>query len=435
MSYQYTLKEEKSLVKIFDCIISGFEVGKNVTSELTTLQETAHLKGFRKGKAPIKVIEEMYFGKVFFDVVNKQASECISAITKEKNYKLASQPKVELDTDASMPADRNVANIKDLKMAVTLELLPEIKDIDLSKIDIQKYSLKVEDSDIEGEIKRLALGHAIKEDKGSDAVVQDGDIAIIDATGYLDGKEFDGGKVVNHSLHIGSKSFIDGFESGLIGKQCGETVTLDLAFPENYHMQDIAGKKTQFIVKILNVLTTTPPAMNDDFAKKFGFNTIEEFRNDVKKSLAENYENTYMVRQKADVFDKLQPLLTFDVPHSMLHKHDDKHTHDDSHEHHHSEKEISSVRLSIFLMDYAEKHKLEVTKSDFTQYIDAMARMYGQNPQMIYSMYENNKEMQQNAYNILFENKIFEHIYDAIPTSPEMLTKEIFDQKLKEKAE
>lgn len=435
MSYQYNLKEEKGLVKIFDCTISGFEVGKEVTKELETMQKTAHLKGFRQGKAPIKVIEEMYFGKVFFDVVNKKASECISKITKEKGYQLASQPHLELDTEASLPADRSVANIKDLKMVVTFETLPEIKDVDLSKIDTKKYTLKIEEKDIDEELERLAKSHATTEDKGSDAKIENSDVAIIDFTGFKDGEKFPGGEAVNYKLNIGSNSFIAGFEEGLVGMKAGDETTLKLEFPKEYHEANLAGQPVEFKVKVNNVLKSIPAKTDEDFAKKFGFSSLEDFRNDIKKSLAENYENNYMVRQKAEVFEKLQTLLTFEVPHSMLHKHDNKHDHKaEIHEHGHTEQEISNARLSIFLMDYAQKHKIDVTKDDFSQYIEAMARMYGQNPQMIYSMYEGNKQMQEGVYNVLFENKIFEHLYDAIPANAEELTKDGFDKLLKEVA-
>lgn len=433
MSYQYNLKEEKGLVKIFDCTISGFEVGKQVTKELETIQTTAHLKGFRKGKAPMKVIEEMYFGKVFFDVVNKQASECISTIAKEKSYNLASQPNVDLDTESSLPADRSTANIKDLKMTVTFEVLPEIKDVDFSKIDTKKLTVKIEEKDIDDELNRIAGMHATEEDKGLDAIVENGDVAIIDFTGFKDGEKFQGGEAVNYKLKIGSKSFIAGFEEGVSGMKVGEERTLQLEFPKEYHEEALAGKPVEFKVKVNSVLKSVPAEISEDFAKKFGFENLESFKADIKKSLIESYENNYMVRQKAEIFAKLQGLLTFDVPHSMLHKHDEKHDGKEMHEHNHTEEEISNARLSIFLMDYAQKHKIEVTKADFSQYIEAMARMYGQNPQMIYQMYENNKQMQQGVYNVLFENKIFEHFYDALPASVETISREDFDKILKEK--
>lgn len=430
MSHQYNLKEEKGLVKIFDCLVSGFDVGKEVTNQLNQMQQTAHLKGFRKGKAPMKVIEDMYFGKVFFDVVNQKANDCIADIIKKNDYKLASRPKLDLDSESSLPADRNVANIKDLKMTVTLEMLPEVKDIDLGKIGITKYTLNVEEQDVEGELQRLAVNHSQTEDKGEGAIVEDGDVAVIDFTGYKDGIKFEGGEAMNYKLLIGSKTFIAGFEEGLIGMKVGEEKSLNLEFPKEYHDEKLAGQPVEFAVKIVNVLKNIPAEINDEFAKRFGFNSLDDFRKDIGKSLAANYENAYRARQKSFVFDKLQTLLDFDVPHSML-KHDHEKGEECNQESH--QNEIGGVRLSIFLMDYAQKNKIEVTKTDFMQYIESMARMYGQNPQTIYQMYEGNKQMQDNAYNILFENKIFDHIYDAIPLQAENVLKDEFDKILKDK--
>lgn len=431
MSHQYSLKEEKGLVKVFDCVISGFDVGKEVTLQLETMQQTAHLKGFRKGKTPIKIIEDMYFGKIFFDVVNQKASNCIADIIKDKSYKLASQPKLDLDSESSLPADRNVANIKDLKMHVTFELLPDVQDIDLSKVDVIKYTLHVDENDITEELHRLATNHAQTEDKGNGAIIEDGNVAVIDFTGYKDGEKFEGGEAINHKLLIGSKTFIAGFEDGLIGMKIGEDKVLKLEFPKEYHDVKLAGQSVEFAVKIVNILNNIPAQINDDLAKRFGFNTLDDLRDDIKKSIVANYDNAYKVSQKSLVFNKIQSLLDFEVPHSMM-KHDHENGEECNDESH--KNDINGVRLSIFLTDYAQKNKIEITKTDFMQYIENMARMYGQNPQMIYQMYEGNKQMQENVYNVLFENKIFDNLYNAIPSHSKAISKQEFDKILKDNA-
>jgi trigger factor len=221
MLYQAKLKEDKGLVKIFECIISGFEVGKQTEAELSKLQESAHLKGFRKGKAPMSVIQDAYFGKVYFDIVNKEANKCIFEISQENKFNLASSPKVELDAESSLPADRNTANIRDITITITYETFPEIPAFDFSKISLEKVSANITDSDLEEELSKLAKNMATTEAK-TEGAIENGDVAIIDFAGYESGIAFQGGTATDYRLEIGSKSFIEGFEEGVVGAKIGE---------------------------------------------------------------------------------------------------------------------------------------------------------------------------------------------------------------------
>lgn len=435
--YQSNLIEDGKLVKVFECKISGFEIGKKTEEKLKEIQANAHLKGFRKGKAPMNIIQESYFGKTFFDVINQKANVCIAEIAEKNNFKLASSPKVDLDSESSLPADRNTANIKDVTMKITYELLPEIPAVDFSKLGIQKYSLKIEEEDIAEELQKLAKTHASKEEK--DGAVENGDVAVFDFTGYKDGIAFDGGTAKDYELEIGSKSFIEGFEDGLLGLKVGDEKTLNLTFPKEYHQEELAGQPVEFKVKVNKVFKQVPAKLDDELAKKFGFETLDALKEDISKALATNYENSYKNKQKNVVFERLQPLLSFDVPPSMLPKkgEENEHVHDENcnHEHDEAEKQanpIENARLSIFLMNYATEHKIQVSKQDFMLYIETMARMYGQNPRAFFDIYEKNPQMKESVYNLLFENKIYEGIFDAIPVEQKPISKKEFDDILKQ---
>ena len=426
--YQSTLKEENGLLRTFECIISGFEIGKKTEEKLKEIQATAHLKGFRKGKAPMNIIQDAYFGKTFFDVINKQANVCIAEIAEKNNFKLATSPKIELDTESSLPADRNTANIKDITMKVIYELLPEIPALDLAQVGIYKYSLKLTEDDISEELEKLAKSKSSKEEK-AEGVVESGDIAIINFTGYENGVPFDGGKAENYELEIGSKSFIEGFEDGLLGLKVGDEKALALKFPEEYHQENLAGKPVEFQVKVNKILKQVPAQINDELAKQFGFETLDALKEDISKALSVNYINAYKNQQKNSVFEKLQPLLNFDVPPSMLPKEEEK-TNEDS-ESNGKSNSIQDIRLSIFLMNYATQNKIQVSKQDFMLYIESMARMYGQSPKAIFDIYDKNQQLKESIYNLLFENKIYESLFDAIPSEEKVISKKEFDDILK----
>jgi len=424
MSHQAKLKEDKGLVKIFECVISGFEIGKQVEKQLQELQQNAHLKGFRKGKAPMNVIQDGYFGKVYFELVNKEANKVIMQIAEENNFQLASSPKVELDAESSLPADRNIANIKDIMITITYEVFPEIPQFDFSKISVEKIVANVTDEDLSEELSRLARNLSTNEPKEEGSSVEIGDVVVIDAIGYEQGIAFDGGKLDNHHLEIGSKSFIEGFEEGIVGAKKGEERTLQLKFPEPYHMDSLAGKPVEFNVIVNDILKSTPATLDDDLSQKYGFETLDLLKEDIKKSIVTNYENALKIRKKDEIFKQIKEILNFEVPTSIIERTGDS-----------SEDSIKDARLSVFLMQYAKQNNINISTEDFTAYVESVAKMYGHTPQSLLAFYNKNEQMKESTMNSLFENKIYEVIFDAIPAIPKVLSKLEIDAILKPQEE
>ncbi len=424
MSHQAKLKEDKGLVKIFECVISGFEIGKQVEKQLQELQQNAHLKGFRKGKAPMNVIQDGYFGKVYFELVNKEANKVIMQIAEENNFQLASSPKVELDAESSLPADRNIANIKDVMITITYEVFPEIPQFDFSKISVEKIVANVTDEDLSEELSRLARNLSTNEPKEEGSSVEIGDVVVIDAIGYEQGIAFDGGKLDNHHLEIGSKSFIEGFEEGIVGAKKGEERTLQLKFPEPYHMDSLAGKPVEFNVIVNDILKSTPATLDDDLSQKYGFETLDLLKEDIKKSIVTNYENALKIRKKDEIFKQIKEILNFEVPTSIIERTGDN-----------SEDSIKDARLSVFLMQYAKQNNINISTEDFTAYVESVAKMYGHTPQSLLAFYNKNEQMKESTMNSLFENKIYEVIFDAIPAIPKVLSKLEIDAILKPQEE
>ncbi|MFT4967359.1 MAG: trigger factor [Candidatus Deianiraeaceae bacterium] len=427
--YQSSLVEDGSLIKVHECIISGYEIGQQTEAKLKEIQQNAHLKGFRKGKTPMNVIQETYFGQTFYEIINKQANACIAEIAEKNNYKLATSPNIDIDSESSLPADRSTANIKDVSMKVTYELLPNVPEIDFSKVDIAKYSLDVKDEDIANELQRLAKSRSSKEEK--DGPIENSDITVIDFIGYQDGIEFEGGKSENHELEIGSKSLINGFEAGLVGLTKGEEKTLSLVFPEEYHAKDLAGKPVEFKVTIKKVLKQIPAELDDEFAKQLGFETLDALKTDIKQSLIDNYVGSYKNTQKNIIFEKIKVLLDFEVPPSMVPV--EKETQSEGEDV--KPQTLEDIRLSIFLMNHASDKKIEVSQQDFMMYIESMASMYGQNPKMIFDIYQKNEQMKASVQNLLFENKIYDSIFEAIPSKEQVKSKEEFEVIIKAEKE
>ena len=249
------------------------------------------IPGFRKGKAPIKMVEKQYGVQIFYkNGVNEIAPIGMEEAVKENNLELVSRPEIDI---------KQMEKGKDLIFTATVQTKPEVKLGKYKGIEIKKIEYKVEDKDIEHE-----LGHMQERNARlvtvEDRPVQKDDTAVIDFEGFVDGVAFEGGKAENHELVIGSNTFIPGFEDQIIGMKTGEEKDINVKFPDEYFSKDLAGKDATFKVKLNEIKVKEMPNLDDEFAKDVSeFDTLEE----LKKSIQEKLEEENKTREKHETED------------------------------------------------------------------------------------------------------------------------------------
>ncbi len=249
------------------------------------------IPGFRKGKAPIKMVEKQYGVQIFYeDAFNEVAPIAMEEAVKENNLEVVSRPEIDI---------KQMEKGKDLIFTATVQTKPEVKLGKYKGIEIKKIEYKVEDKDIEHE-----LGHMQERNARlvtvEDRPVQKDDTAVIDFEGFVDGIAFEGGKAENHELVIGSNTFIPGFEDQIIGMKTGEEKDINVKFPDEYFSKDLAGKDATFKVKLNEIKVKEMPNLDDEFAKDVSeFDTLEE----LKKSIQEKLEEENKTREKHETED------------------------------------------------------------------------------------------------------------------------------------
>ena len=238
-----------------------------------------NIPGFRKGKAPMQIVEKYYGKEIFYeDAFNEVAGEALDEAVKENKLEVVSRPDIEVE---------QIEKGKDLKFSAIMQTKPEAEVSKYKGIEIKKVEYNVTDEDINHE-----LGHMQEHNSRlisiEDRPVESGDIATIDFEGFVDGKAFEGGKGENYSLELGSNTFIPGFEEQLIGLKKGEETEVNVSFPENYFSKELAGKPAVFKVKVNDIKVKELPAIDDEFAKDVSeFDTLKELKADTKKKLEE----------------------------------------------------------------------------------------------------------------------------------------------------
>ncbi len=300
---------EKNLVKLtFEVTAEKFEEGKQ-KAYLKNMKKY-NVPGFRKGKVPRAIIEKYYTEAVFYDdAINYVLPEAYDAAVKESGLDVVAKP--ELDVEEIKKGEPVV-------FTALVTTRPEVKLGEYKGVTIEKIEHNVTDEDVAKELENAQKKNA-RLITVEDRAVENGDIATIDFEGFVDGVAFEGGKGEEYDLEIGSGTFIPGFEEQLVGVALGAETDVNVTFPEEYHSDALAGKDATFKVKVKEIKARELPELNDDFATEVSeFETLEEYKNDLKAKLEKKAENQVKAETENAVVEKVIENAEVEIPQPMI---------------------------------------------------------------------------------------------------------------------
>ena len=268
-----------------------------------------NIPGFRKGKAPQAIVEKYYGKEIFYeDAFNDIASEEYEKAVEESKLEVVSRPKIDIV---------NMEKGQDVVFTAVVSTKPEVELGKYKGIEIEKIEYNVEDSDIESNLKQMQEKNARV--ISIETPVENGNIAVIDFEGFVDGKAFEGGKGENYSLEIGSGSFIPGFEDQVIGMKIDDEKDVNVKFPEDYFSKDLAGKDATFKVKVHEIKKKDLPELDDEFAKDVSeFDTLEELKNSIKQRLINENAQKAKYEKEDAVMKVVTSEMKADIPEGMV---------------------------------------------------------------------------------------------------------------------
>ena len=268
-----------------------------------------NVPGFRKGKAPMHMVEKMYGTEIFYeDTFNELVPGIFEEELKNNNIEAVSRPDIDI---------KQIGKGQELIFTAVIQTKPEVKLGKYKGIEIKKIEYNVSDDDVNHELKHMQEKNARL--VSVERPVKDGDITVIDFEGSIDGVPFDGGKAENHELTIGSKQFIPGFEDQIIGMKLDEEKDIKVTFPEEYFSKDLAGKEATFKVKLHEIKEKELPKLDDDFAKDTSeFETLAELKKSIKEKLEE--ENKHRAKHETEnaVIEAVADTVELDIPSGMI---------------------------------------------------------------------------------------------------------------------
>ena len=307
MNVKSVEKQEKSAVELV-IEIGGEEFEAAVQKAYLKQRGSIMVPGFRKGKAPRKIIEGMYGSGVFYEeAINQLYPKAYAEAVEQEKLDVVSWPNVEV-----LEAGKDGLTFK-----ATVTVRPKVKLGEYKGLSAEKEEVKLTDEDIDNELKPY-INRATRM-VTVEREAQNGDTVVIDFEGFLDGTPFEGGKAEGHSLELGSGAFIPGFEDQLVGTKAGDEKDVNVTFPEEYHAADLAGKPVVFKVKVHEVKEKQLPTIDDEFAKDVSeFDTLEDFKKDLSAKLTERREAQAKRAFEAAVMEQVMDNMEVEIPDAMV---------------------------------------------------------------------------------------------------------------------
>ena len=440
MQVTETLKE--GLKRAYQIVLTNAELNEKVDAKLLEAQPEVEMKGFRKGKVPMAMLKKQFGQRVMGEAMQESVDGAMNDHFESSGEKPAMQPKIEMvDGETWKEGD-------DVTMTMSYEALPEIPEVDMKALKIEKLVAKIEDEAVDEALGNLAENAQNFEPRKKGSKAKDGDQVVIDFKGSIDGVEFDGGTAEDYPLVLGSNSFIPGFEEQLVGAKAGEDIEVTVNFPADYGAENLAGKEAVFACAVKEVKAPAKAEIDDELAKKFGAEDLAGLKGQIEERLTAEYAGAARAVLKRKLLDQLDAAVKFDLPPSLVEAEAGQIAHQLWHEenpdvegHDHPEIETTDehnelaerrVRLGLLLAEIGNKNDIVVSDAEMTQAVMNQARQYPGQERQFFEFVQQNPQMRQQLQAPIFEDKVIDYIVELADVTETPVSKEDLQKAVEE---
>lgn len=430
---QVTETLNEGLKRAYSITVTAAELDATVNTKLVEAQPEVEMKGFRKGKVPMAMLKKQFGDRLMGEAMQESIDGAMNKHFEETGDRPAMQPDVKMINEDWKAGD-------DVNVNMTYEKLPEIPEVDLSTIKLEKMVVKADEASIDEALANLAETAQDFKARKAGSKAKDGDQVVMAFLGKVDGEAFDGGSAEDYPLVLGSNSFIPGFEEQLVGVKAGEEKAVTVSFPAEYQAEHLAGKEAIFDCTISEVKGPVAAEINDEMAKKFGAEDLAALKTQIGERLEAEYGGASRAIMKRGLLDAMDTLVSFDLPPSLLDAEAGQIAHQLWHEdnpevegHDHPEIETTDehkkladrrVRLGLLLAELGQKAAVEVTDAEMTQAIMNQARQYSGQEREFFEFVQKNQQMQQQLRAPLFEDKVVDHVFAQATVTEKEVSKD-----------
>ncbi|HXZ67124.1 MAG TPA: trigger factor, partial [Alphaproteobacteria bacterium] len=432
---QVTETGATGLLREFKVVIPATELDQRLDRRLIEMAPQVQLKGFRPGKVPVSFLKKTYGKSIMAEVVNQAVSETSQEAIKE--IKIATQPRINFNESALSEV---VAGKSDLEYTIAVDVMPEFEPADIAGLKFERLTTDVSEAEIGEQLEKLAETQRTYKARGATAKAKDGDQLTIDFEGKVDGTNFDGGTGEDVRIVLGQGRFLKEFEEQLTGAKTGEEREVKLTFPKDYGAQHLAGKDAVFAVKVKEVAAPEKVAIDEEFAKKLGIDSLEKLKEAMKERIGQDYAQMSRAKLKRAILDKLDDLHSFDLPQGMVDSEfnaiwqqvlanleEEKKTENKTEEELKTDyRKIAErrVRLGLVLAELGRRNEIQVTQEEISRAMAEQARRLPGQEQQVYRYFRENPGALDQLRAPLYEEKVIDFIIERSTVKDKTVSKE-----------
>ncbi len=414
--------KDQELKKDYQILVPYQIIEEKINQNILEIKQDYKLAGFRKGKVPNNVIKKKYQASILAKESEKIINQTIEKIISENDLKLALAPKVDIKT---------LEEGKTFEFSISLEIFPNVPEIELNNIPVIKKEVKVEQEEINDFIKKINQRFRKWQEQEPEHQSQIGEAVNIDYIGKIDNQAFEGGTAKNHQLELGSKSFIDNFEEQLVGKKAGQEVLVKVKFPKEYHNSEYADKNAEFEVKINSILKSEHPILDDEFIKNnFGLENMTKLEEVARSQIENQYAESCKSLFKKELFDFFDDKYNFELPEGLVNEQfkaiwqeieeelkTNPNKFKNQEERNKAEAENKNlayrmVKNGVILSKISNENKITISNDDLINQINKKAANFPGQEKMIVNYYQQNPEAIQNLRGQILEEKTINFILE-----------------------
>ena len=430
---QVTETLNEGLKRSYSIKLTADELDKKVHEKLAEAQPEVQMKGFRKGKVPMALLKKQFGQQVMGEAMQEAIDGAMTKHFEESGDRPALQPEDKMTNEDGKEGD-------DVEVAMSYEALPEIPDIDMKKLKLEKLVVKADGAAVDEALTSLAENAQNFEDRKKGAKAKDGDQVVIDFKGSVDGEAFEGGAAEDYPLVLGSDSFIPGFEEQLVGTKAGDEIEVKVTFPAESGAENLAGKDAVFACTVKSVKAPAAATIDDELAKQYGAESLDALKNQIRERLETEYSGAARAVMKRKLLDALDEKVKFDLPPSLVEAEAGQIAHQLWHEEHpdvegHDHPEIEPtdehqqlaerrVRLGLLLAELGRKNEIEVSDAEMTQAVMSQARQYPGQERQFFEFVQQNPQMRQQIQAPIFEDKVVDYIFELADVTEKKVSKD-----------
>ena len=425
---QVTETLSQGLKREYSIVLSASDLASRLEAQLADLKTKVRINGFRPGKVPVAHLKRVYGRSVMGEVVQEAINAANQQIVGDNGLRLAQEPKIELPTDKDA-IEAALEARGDLAFTIALEVLPKFEVGEFSDLTLERPVADVEASEVEAALMRLAEARRVYVDKPEGAKAENLDRVTIDFTGAIKGEPFEGGSGEGVEVALGSNSFLPGFEEQLLGAAAGERRAVQATFPEAYAVRKLAGQTADFDVTVKSVAAPEPFALDDEFAKSLGAESLDRLKQTLREGIGADYAKRSREKVKRKLLDALAARHSFEVPEGLVNQEfasiwaqvereqqasgrgfADENTTEEAARAEYRGIAERRVRLGLLLAEVGVKADVKISDEEITQALTARARAFPGQENQVWDFYRNNQQALAELRAPLFEEKVVDHI-------------------------